>query len=310
MIRVRFVLLALVVALLATACRIEATVDIDIAEDGSGLVTVTFVADKEAVELSPDLPDALRLDDLTAAGWAVTGPDPITAGGITASASKPFASAGQLPVVLAEIVGDGVLFRDVELTQTRGPGFGLTDLLTLCFGGDCGSFARTTYELTGTIDPTPDVAAFGDEQLAQALANQALGRSVAEIEREGGALEDSLGLVLKVSLPDDIETATGERDGNTATWTFSYGEQPLELSAIGTTESSVPRVWAFVAVGTLVLLLLVLLLRIVRWVVRILRTPKGRRRRDARRRQQRAASREAEASRPRRRLMRLLVVDA
>ena len=41
----------------------------------------------------------------------------------------------------------------------------------------------------------------------------------------------------------------------------------------------------------------------------LLRTPKGRGRRATRRRQQRAADREAEASRPRKRLLRLLVVD-
>ena len=63
------------------------------------------------------------------------------------------------------------------------------------------------------------------------------------------------------------------------------------------------------SLAALGLLLLVLLLRSVRWGLAVLRTPRGRRRGETRRRQQRAATREAEASRPRRRLLRLLVVD-
>ena len=74
MTRVRALILVAILAMVAGACRVDVTVDIDVNEDGSGLVSVTLVADAEAVALSPDLPDNLQLHDLPGAGWAVTGP--------------------------------------------------------------------------------------------------------------------------------------------------------------------------------------------------------------------------------------------
>jgi FMN phosphatase YigB (HAD superfamily) len=278
-------------AMLVSSCRLDVDVDIDVEEDGSGEVTVTLEADAEAVALSPDLPEGFRLEDLPAAGWTVTGPDETSGGGLRVSAVKPFASADQLPVILAELAGESVIFRNVELTQTR-------------------SFARTTYEVLGTIDPSPPITTFGDDSLAAQLQGEPLGRDEATLEAETGPFEESLGLVVSLTLPDDIASPSAEIDGRTATWRLSYGDEPVPIDARGTVEDSVPRVWAGVALAALTLLVLVLLLRIVSWVIGILRTPKGRRRRDRRRRQQRAASREAEANRPRRRLLRLLVVDA
>ena len=291
MTRLRASLFVAALAVLASACRVDATVDIDVNDNGSGQVSITLVADAEAVALSPDLPDRLELDDLPGAGWTVTGPEEVSGGGLSVTAVKPFESADQLPDVLAELAGEGVIFRDVELTQNR-------------------SFARTTYEVLGTIDPSPPVTTFGDDGLATMLGGQPLGRDEASLERETGPLEGSLGLVVTLTLPDDISSSTAEIEGRTATWRFSYGAEAVAIDARGTVEDTVPRIWAGVALGAVTLLILVLLLRAISWGIGVLRTPKGRRRRDARKRQQRAASREAEANRPRRRLLRLLIVDA
>jgi FMN phosphatase YigB (HAD superfamily) len=280
-----------ILAMMASACRVDVTVDIDVNEDGSGVVAVTMVADAEAVALSPDLPDGLRLADLPAAGWDVTGPEETSGGGLTVNAVKPFESADQLPHILAELAGEGVIFRDIELSLSR-------------------SFARTTYEVLGTIDPTPPMATFGDAGLAGLLQGEPLGRDEMTLELETGRFEDSLGLIVSITLPDDIASQTADIDGRTATWTVSYGDAPVAIDAFGNVEDTLPQIWRLVALGAVALLVLVFLLRVIAWVVGILRTPKGRRRRDARRRQQRAASREAEANRPRRRLLRLLIVDA
>ena len=297
MTRVRALILVAILAMVAGACRVDVTVDIDVNEDGSGLVSVTLVADAEAVALSPDLPDNLQLHDLPGAGWAVTGPDETSGGGLTVTAVKPFESADQLPIILAELAGENVVFRGVELTQTRS--FLVGPLV-----------ARTTYELLGTIDPTPPMSTFGDAGLAALLQGEPLGRDETALELETGPFEESMGLVVSITLPDDIASETAEIDGRTATWTLSYGDPPVAIDTIGTLEGTIARVWAVVALGAIALLFLVFLLRVVTWGIGIVRTPKGRRRRDARRRQQRAASREAEANRPRRRLLRLLIVDA
>ncbi|RMH76580.1 MAG: hypothetical protein D6683_09860 [Actinomyces sp.] len=280
----------LLVAVLAAACRIDTSVDIAVDADGSGRVTVTVVADADAVAAIPDAPDQLRLDDLEAAGWTLDGPTVDDAGALTVTASKPFGSPEELPVVLTEIAGPGSLFEGVELRLDRG-------------------FARTTYELTGTIDPSPDLESFGDEELARLLAGEPLGRPVDEL-LAGVDPAEALGLTVVLHLPDDVVADNASVEGATATWTLRYGDPPLALDARGTVENLRPRLWAAGAILALGLFLLLLLVRIVRRVVRIWRTPKGRRPRDRRRREQRAAVRQKEAERPRRRLLRLLVLDA
>ena len=49
--RARAVVVGLLVLLVASACRVDTTVDIKVEEDGSGLVTVAIDADLEAVNL-------------------------------------------------------------------------------------------------------------------------------------------------------------------------------------------------------------------------------------------------------------------
>ena len=49
--RARAVVVGLLVLLVASACRVDTTVDIKVEEDGSGLVTIAIDADLEAVNL-------------------------------------------------------------------------------------------------------------------------------------------------------------------------------------------------------------------------------------------------------------------
>ncbi len=282
--------MTLVLVVVAAACRVDTTVDVVVADDGSGTVTVTVVADAEAVAAVPDAPDELRLDDLADAGWSVQGPTVDDAGALTVSATKAFGSPEELPVVLTEIAGPGSLFDGVELRLDR-------------------SFARTTYELTGRLDPAPDLESFGDEELAGLLAGQPLGRSVDELF-DGVDPAEALGLTFSVTFPDDVAAESATVEGATATWSLRYGDAPVDLAARGTVEDLRPRLWAGAAIAILGLLVLLLLARAGGWLVRLWRTPKGRRRRDQRRREQRAAVRQREAERPRRRLLRLLVIDA
>ena len=61
--------MGLIVLLVASACRVDTTVDIRVDDDGSGRVAYTVVANAEAVSLLVDDPTDLRFDDLAAAGW-------------------------------------------------------------------------------------------------------------------------------------------------------------------------------------------------------------------------------------------------
>ena len=289
--------LGLLMAVLVGACRVDTQVDIVVAADGSGTVKVTIVADAEAVALVADDLAEFRFDDLNRAGWDVIGPIDED-GGLTLVARKPFESSAELPYVLAEIVGTDTVFRDVLLESSH-------DFSSVGLRG-----AMTRYSFSGTVDPNPDLELLGDDLLSGLFDNAPLGRSLLAVESDAGApFATTLGLVLSLELAASVSSETGEVVDDTVTWTFAYGDEVAELAASSTTEDILPRVWATVGLVAIFLLALVLLSRLGSYLLAKLRTPKGRRRRDQRQRQQRAATREAEANRPRRRLLRLLVVD-
>ena len=281
--------------LLAGACRVDTTVDIRIGEDGSGEVTVEVVADAETVALIPDAPDGLQLSDLSDAGWTVDTNSVDAAGALTVNVSKQFPSADALDGVLAEIAGDGVIFEGFTLVKDHN-----FDVIGL-------GPARTDYALSGTVDPTFDIEQLGGI-FPDGLAP--LGRSTDAIEDDfEGAFEDVLGLTVTVRMPETLGEANGAVVDETVIWTMSYGDDAVDVEANSAVESILVRVWTMVALSAGALLVLLLASYLVRFLLAKWRTPKGRRRRDVRRRQHRAATRAQEANRPRRRMLRLLVVD-
>lgn len=295
--RARAVVVGLLVLLVASACRVDTTVDIKVEEDGSGLVTIAIDADLEAVNLLVEDPADLRFSDLEAAGWDLDGPE-VDDGGITLTARKPFLSPEDLPDVLAELMGEDLIFSNVALDQQHEFAmFGLRP-------------AETSYTFAADIDPTPDLEALGDETLAALLDGFPLGRSLIRVGEDAGVpISNTLGLVVNVTLPANVSTETGEAVDDVATWSFTYGDSPTSIDARASVDEILPRVWAVIAILAALLLVLVVLSRLGTFVLGKLRTPKGRRRRDQRQREKRAATRAAEANRPRRRLLRLLMVD-
>lgn len=287
--------LVAVALLLLSACRVDTTVDIRVDEDGSGEVTVEVIADAEAVSLIPDAPNALQLDDLSDAGWTVNSSTVDGAGSLTVTIAKRFPSSDALGGVLAEIAGEDVIFEGFTLIKEHS-----FDIIGL-------GPARTDYELSGSINPTFDIEQLGDV-FPQGLPP--LGRSADSIENDfEGDFEDVLGLTVTVRLPEAPRSANGEIVDETIVWTMSYGDRAVEIEANTAVESILVRVWTMVALSAGVLLVLLLGTYLVRFLLAKWRTPKGRRRRDIRRRQHRAATRAQEASRPRRRMLRLLVLD-
>jgi len=255
------------------------------------------LADAAAVSLLVEDPADLRFEDLERAGWEVDGPT-VGDGGVTIVAEKPFLSAEELPGVLDEIAGPGVIFSDVSLFQDHH--FARIGL----------SPASTDYEFAATVDPSPELELLGDEFLAGELDNLPLGRSLLRVETDAGiSFEQSLTLAVTVHLPAGASSDSGDVADDTTTWNFAFGDEPSDIDARASIDDILPRVWATVALVALVLLALIVLSRIGSYLLAKIRVPKGRRRRDQRQRQQRAATREAEANRPRRRLLRLLVID-
>lgn len=294
MMRLR-VLAVVALLLLASACRVDATVDIRIDDDGSGEVTVEVVADAEAVALIPDAPGGLQLGDLSDAGWTVNTNTVDRAGSLTVNVSKRFPSADALGAVLAETAGEDVIFEGFTLVKEHN-----FDVIGL-------GPARTDYALRGSVDPTFDIEQFGGV-FPGGLAP--LGRSTDAIEDDfEGDFEDVLGLTVTVRMPETLGEANGEVVDETVIWSMSYGGRAVDVEANSAVESILVRVWTMVALSAGAVLVLLIVSYLVRFLLAKWRTPKGRRRRDIRRRQHRAATRAQEASRPRRRMLRLLVVD-
>lgn len=236
--RLRRPLLAVVALLLLAGCQIRTEVAIDVAEDGSGTVTVSVGLDPDAAGRVPALADELRVDDLEATGWTVTGPAVEDDGFTWVRATKAFATpeeAGTVLAELAEIAGTDAPFRDFAVTRER-------------------SFARTEYGFRGTVDFAGGLEAFGDEALTQALDGEALGESVEAIEeRIGQAIDDVFRFRVAVGLPGSVESNAPTSASNGAIWEPRLSEaRAIELEATSEVVRTRSIVFAALAVAGVV----------------------------------------------------------
>jgi hypothetical protein len=222
--QLRLALLGVVLACLAGACQVRTDVGVQVNEDGSGTVTVAITLDADALTKAPNITDALRVDDLTKAGWTVT-QDRQSDGSLVFQAIKRFANPEEADKIFTEISGAAGPFRDFHISRSR-------------------SFARTTTSFTGTIDFTNGLESFGDSELAQALDGKPLGDDIAAIEqRIGNTLDNVFQFQVAVRLPGDIESNAPGRAINGAVWHPKLSDRaPSQLEVKG-------RSWR---VGTLV----------------------------------------------------------
>lgn len=189
------IVLAVGLVVLASACKVDTTVDVAVAQDGSGTVTVTARLDADAAGRVPDLDETLLVADLEAGGWRITGPDKLPGGGVEVSAAHSFRNPQELASLMEQLAGRGGPFRGFTLQRTH-------------------SFAETTYRLRGTVDLSGGIDAFGDDEVRALLGGQTLGRPVADFEREiGSSLADATPVRVRVRLPggasEEWRTALG-----------------------------------------------------------------------------------------------------
>lgn len=222
-------LLVLLVVLLAAGCQVDVAVDVAVAEDGSGTVTVAVGLDDDALARVPDLDEQLRVEDLEASGWEVSGPE--RDGERTwVRASKPFADPSQLQDVLAQVTGPEGIFRDFSLERTH-------------------SFATTEYRLTGSLDTRAGLTVFTDDDLAAALDGDPFGGNLELIEaEEGRPATEMVALTLGVELPGAERVTVPMVLGAT---------EPVPVVAESSVSDPGPRVAVAVAVGAIVLAALV-----------------------------------------------------
>lgn len=211
----RWLAAALILVFIGAGCQVNTTVDIAVAPDGSGRVTVTALLDAAAAKRLPDLDQSLLVADLRKTGWKVVDPKAVSGGGWRVSASKPFRDTTELTSVIEEVAGKGGPFRDFKLTRTH-------------------RFAKTSYRLKGTVDLSGGINAFGDPQLREALGGLMFGRTDAQLAEElGKPPAEAFQFKVVADLPG----------GGKKEWIPRLGDQPTTVSASSAARK--PAAWLF-----------------------------------------------------------------
>jgi hypothetical protein len=200
-------------AFLVGGCQVSTVVTVHVSDDGSGIVEVAAGLDPEALANLPDLdgdgsvdPDdmmqAIRTDDLTAAGWDVSGPH--SEGDATVlRAAKPFGTPDEATAVLTELTGPDGPLGDLEVSRDS-------------------QFGAERFRFSGTADLSDGLEGFADEGLAETLDGEPLGESQAAIEeRFGQPIAEMFSLEIHVILPD----------GEDHTWSPTVGGPPVGMAA-------------------------------------------------------------------------------
>ena len=180
-------LVLLAVLVLAAGCRVDIVVDIDIAHDGAGRVTVEITFDEEVMRWVPDLGELIVTDGLI--GWDIRQFGEQTAEGerLRVTASKRFSSPAELAAVLAEIDrpadGSAGLFRSATFVGSR-------------------DGVNVRYDLTVTVGLDRPVAGLVNPATADALEGELFGLPIPEIEaRAGASLDELVTLVVRATVP-------------------------------------------------------------------------------------------------------------
>jgi hypothetical protein len=234
-------------------CRVDVAVDLVIGADGTGEVVVTATADAEVAERAPGLAEDLRLDDATAAGWTVEGPNPTDDGGLSVTLRHPVTSAAEATNLLASL---GPPFTDVRVERTT--------------VGD-----ETTVTLSGRLNLANGFASFADSELLASAG----GAPFAD-ELDGLTPAETMSVVLRADLPGEVDETTGERREGALEWDAPLDGLAVELATTTVQRPATGGSWA----RPLSVLVLVLLLG---WLVAagafMLSVARVRRRRRARR---------------------------
>jgi hypothetical protein len=250
----RLLLCGAAVVLLA-ACRLDATVELTIGDDGTGELAIAAVADADVVAQAPGLAESLNFDDAIAAGWVVDGPTATDDGGLTVTLRHPVTSADEATNLLASL---GPPFTDMLVTRTV---------------GDDGE--TTTSTLTGRLVLPAGFDSFADSDLLAAVGGTPFAD---ELTASGATPESSMSVELRAELPGDIEETNGEEDDGALTW-----DAPLDGTTAEVAATTVQRPggggWADVVAAIALVLLIAWIVVATAFIVSVARARARRRQR-------------------------------
>ncbi len=176
------------VAVLATSCRADLTVEVDVEDDGSGTVAVELILDQEAAEAVVDLDrTGLALSDMAQSGWRIGAPVELEDGGSRIVVEKDFGTPAQFSEVMEEIGGENGIFQNFIFERNS-------------------SFARVEYNISGEIVTTDGFERFSDPELQQVLDI-----TVEDVAEEYSLSPEKVGIKFSANLPGDISEGDTNR---------------------------------------------------------------------------------------------------
>jgi len=226
--RVRRLLVLIAVALALTACKVDATVDVAVKADGTGVITLTAVADADVLAQAPGLADDLRFDDAIAAGWVLTAPAATEAGGLLVVLTHGFANIEEATALLQSINGTRGPLHDVVLTRAV-----TADDITTALAG--------TLRVDGGID------AFADPDVLSAIGGSPYADNIAAT---GLRPTDVVTFTFTAELPGESPTpATGTAVGDQAlTWSVPLDGTTADLASSAVLAQGTPSsIWGTVS---------------------------------------------------------------
>lgn len=213
----------------------DANVDVEMAENGSGVIALTAVADAELVARAPGLAEDLRVDDLVAAGWAVQGPAPTADGGLSIVLRRSFATPEEATAVLATLNGPDGPLLDVLVGRRVGE-------------------RDVTLSMAGFAGVTNDLAAFADADL---LTSVGATPWAAELAASGRTLADALSLTVSAGLEGETESVAGVvGDDGRIRWSVPLDGTLVDLATTSTVSLARGGLWRalpYLALAALVL---------------------------------------------------------
>jgi hypothetical protein len=225
------------------ACQVNLATTVNVAENGSGAITVVASADAAALRAAPELADSLNTDDLTTAGWGVNVQNPSAEGGLSVTLRRSFSTVDEATMFLAQLSGENGPLRELSLVR---------------FGGANDS----TYEFVGKAGLPQGLSGFADAEALAAIGGAPFTDSLAA---QGGSLADKLSMSLTITMPGEplsTNGATTPRADDDLTTTFSWSV-PADQSEVSLAASTRNRDVAAIVTGYLAWMLLVAMILFV-----------------------------------------------
>jgi hypothetical protein len=205
-------------ALSSAACQVNLATTVNVAENGSGAITIVASADAAVLRSAPELVDSLSTDDLTTAGWGVDVQNPNAEGGLSVTLRRSFSTVDEATMFLAQLSGANGPLRELSLVR---------------FGGANDS----TYEFVGKAGLPQGLSGFADAEALAAIGGSPFADSLAA---QGGSLADKLSMSLTVTMPGEPLSTNGATtpradDDLTSTFSWSVPADQSELSLAAST---------------------------------------------------------------------------